>query len=243
MTQSLYHPRSDVTGFVGVNEIQREIVVCFRGTNSVENFIVDLQFFKLDFDYPGAVGARIVRAPRGARATGGRRHDARARPQHKGFYTAYEEVSAHVQHAVAALHRRYPTFRVFVTGHSLGGALATIAALDLSKRMPQVPVQHYTFGEPRVGNDKFAAYFNHSVANSMRHVHWHDWVAHLPLRAMNFWHIPSEVFEQKVYQGPESVRLCDFSGEDMSCANRFPGGYSIPDHLVYLGEPLGRSAC
>jgi hypothetical protein len=46
-----------------------------------------------------------------------------------------------------------------VTGHSLGGALATLAAFDIQeacKTLPQMSLSIYTFGAPRVGNHAFA---------------------------------------------------------------------------------------
>ena len=41
-------------------------------------------------------------------------------------------------------------------GHSLGGALATLAAYDIVKGCPNVDVACYTYGAPRTGNRAFA---------------------------------------------------------------------------------------
>ncbi len=50
--------------------------------------------------------------------------------------------------------------QVFLTGHSLGGALATLAAYDIAQALRAVPqrthVACYSFGAPRVGNHAFA---------------------------------------------------------------------------------------
>lgn len=43
-----------------------------------------------------------------------------------------------------------------MTGHSLGGALATFCALDLEEIYGSLNL--YAFGCPRVGNDAFAKY-------------------------------------------------------------------------------------
>ncbi|CAN0306134.1 unnamed protein product, partial [Ectocarpus fasciculatus] len=43
-------------------------------------------------------------------------------------------------------------WHVYITGHSLGGALATLAALDHRRRYPEAKVTMYNFGSPRVGN-------------------------------------------------------------------------------------------
>lgn len=65
-----------------------------------------------------------------------------------------------------------------VTGHSLGGALATIATLDLvatdlgfkevkANTIPKIksPINLYTFASPRVGDNLFADKFNEFISN------------------------------------------------------------------------------
>ena len=56
-------------------------------------------------------------------------------------------------------------------GHSLGGALATLAAYDMRKRLqaegrPEVEVLCYTFGAPRTGNHTFARDYNQVVPDT-----------------------------------------------------------------------------
>ena len=57
--------------------------------------------------------------------------------------------------------------QIYCTGHSLGGALATLAAYDISRAMEWVakPVKVicYTFGAPRIGNYAFAETYNKLV--------------------------------------------------------------------------------
>jgi len=51
-------------------------------------------------------------------------------------------------------------------GHSLGGALATLAAYDIQaacKCLPKKGLSVYTFGAPRVGNHAFARDYNQAV--------------------------------------------------------------------------------
>ena len=58
-------------------------------------------------------------------------------------------------------------FQIYCTGHSLGGALATLAAYDISRAMEWVnrptKVICYTFGAPRLGNYAFAETYNRLV--------------------------------------------------------------------------------
>ncbi|AFE07209.1 lipase [Corallococcus coralloides DSM 2259] len=51
--------------------------------------------------------------------------------------------------------------QLLVTGHSMGGALATLCALDLQQGQQGLPVPAalYTFGAPPVGNPAFQLYF------------------------------------------------------------------------------------
>lgn len=61
--------------------------------------------------------------------------------------------------------------QIFVTGHSLGGALATLATVHISKQHPEFikPIL-YTYASPRVGDPKFASHFKdlecYRIANS-----------------------------------------------------------------------------
>jgi predicted lipase len=51
---------------------------------------------------------------------------------------------------------RYQGFTVTFTGHSLGGALASLAALRtvLERLRDSSQIKLYTFGQPRVGNHR-----------------------------------------------------------------------------------------
>ena len=58
---------------------------------------------------------------------------------------------------------------LYLTGHSLGGALAMIAAQDLTENfdLPQ-PVQVYTFGSPRIGNVAYASNYDQKIPATFR---------------------------------------------------------------------------
>lgn len=88
---------------------------------------------------------------------------------HRGFKEALREVWAEVGDWVAALDRP-----MFYTGHSLGAALATLAA----SKSPRPPCAVYTFGSPRVGNSEFVATLKNIAV--YRVVNNHDIVPTLP---------------------------------------------------------------
>ncbi len=72
---------------------------------------------------------------------------------HKGFSEAFEKVAMDIQNKI-----NEPQFGgkpLFITGHSLGGALATVAAKKLSHEGGIAAC--YTFGSPRIGDDEWIA--------------------------------------------------------------------------------------
>jgi triacylglycerol lipase len=73
-----------------------------------------------------------------------------------------------------------PGDQVFVTGHSLGGALATMAALHIACLTDCQPIV-YTFASPTVGNSGFAKYFSEKVTHSFRIANTEDPVPKLAL--------------------------------------------------------------
>jgi hypothetical protein len=99
---------------------------------------------------------------------------------HKGFLAAYRQIDQRVSNVAAS---RKPGQAVWLAGHSLGGALASLAAAHLG-----VETVHglYTFGCPRVGN---AAFVNKlPPGNHFRFVHRDDWAASVPPELLGYVH-------------------------------------------------------
>ena len=82
---------------------------------------------------------------------------------HSGFLNAWMSVRDRVLLAASA------SGQVYVVGHSMGGALATLAAIEISGN-GQRPgrVACVTFGAPAVGDELFADAFNSRVGQSVR---------------------------------------------------------------------------
>ena len=94
---------------------------------------------------------------------------------HAGFCDAFERHHADLSSWLAA-HRE----RSIVTGHSLGGALATLAASVFK------PARLVTFGTPRVGDHEFARTLND--VDCLRYVDCCDIVTRLPPEVLGFRH-------------------------------------------------------
>lgn len=64
--------------------------------------------------------------------------------------------------------------RLIITGHNYGGALSTLAALDIAVNTGFKNPIVYTYGSPRVGDPDFASKLNQTVKKSIRVVNIHD---------------------------------------------------------------------
>ena len=148
-------------GFVASNS--DHLVIAFRGSDDVFDLAVNMataQNDELEY-YQGAV--------------------------HRGFASALEGVWFELRTLIDRLHLDGQI--IWLTGHSLGGALATLAAKRLHSFME--PVQCITFGQPRVGDPVFHSNFK---VKHHRFVNEQDLVPKLPPRGIftRYWHVGKE---------------------------------------------------
>ncbi len=52
---------------------------------------------------------------------------------HSGFLDSWNSVKPQIQAVLASARKSFPSYKIVATGHSLGGAVATLAAADLRK--------------------------------------------------------------------------------------------------------------
>lgn len=206
---TLYDSATDAFGFIGYNPQFNEIVISFRGSSSLQNWILNLQFYKSQTPFGGGSGGVA-----------------------SGFYTFYLALQKQVTSALQVLVKKYPTATIYTTGHSLGAAASSLCATDLIVNYGYDKVVVRNFGEPRVGDSVFARFANAQVGQYMRMTHNDDIVVHLPPGAFNFQHETTEV-----WQTSSGYKVCSASnGEDSSCSNSVPFyEYSVSDHLSYMG--------
>lgn len=101
---------------------------------------------------------------------------------HSGFLRQYLSIHAHILKEL----EDNDIGHVVLTGHSLGGALAIIAAAMLPAQMTCDVV---TFGGPRPGNEELSDAAYHKCRACVRVVHDRDVVPLMPLQAMGFKHV------------------------------------------------------
>lgn len=160
-------PGPDLKALIFTSSSTQEIVVSFRGSVSKQNWIINKDTAWVH--YTGHPGAKV----------------------HRGFYTAAAQINDKIIPLVHALLAENAQQKLVVTGHSLGGALAVFAALELSKLTDHISL--YTYGQPRVGNSDFAKYYSTRKITTVRVTNQGDPVPHTPLHSKGFVHIKHEL--------------------------------------------------
>ena len=221
--------------YTAVSLERKAILIAFRGTNEVSQLVDQI--------------LTVLAIPKTEFMAGGN--------VQKYFYNAFEKLYPCVSDSGVDLVKKYPDFDVQITGHSLGGAIASLssAALVHDKIVPQKIMSLYTFGMPRVGDKEYAAKHDRLVSNSWRVVHYKDPVSHLPL--CNFltgcditngpYHHRAEVFYPSAYMSRySSYEICT-SNEDKRCSDGLMTDdpcliditRCIDYHLEYFSVPIG----
>jgi len=198
-------------GYVGYHSSYEEIVSSYRGSSDIQNWIEDLYAIKTPPGkaFPGIPNAQVE----------------------DGFYAYYESLKSCILNAVSGLQKKYPSYRVTVTGHSLGAAGAGLAAMDMEVNMGYKNVLVLNFGEPRLGNKAFSNAVLTYIPGFQRMVDYEDCVPKLPPPAFGYNHEAYEIYEHPT--GANSYKVCDNSGEDPTCSDSV--GENCDDHLHYMG--------
>jgi triacylglycerol lipase len=133
------------------------IYVVFRGTKTISEWIADATVTQVDYTY----------------VTNGGKTET-------GFTTVYESIRAAIIQKVNSLASGGTYTTLYITGHSLGAALAVVAAPDLIEQTEFKQPVVYTFAGPRAGDPTFAALYNGAVSTCWRVVNTNDEVPKLP---------------------------------------------------------------
>ncbi|CAD5223321.1 unnamed protein product [Bursaphelenchus okinawaensis] len=205
-------------GYVAVSPIDKAIIVSFRGTNSFLQLVVEVNHVVLKRKHEAAIDGLV-----GAY-----------------FYNVFDQLwSNGLKNIVSKAVKQYPGYELWVTGHSLGGAVASIAATEImiEYQIPQEKVKLITFGQPRTGDIKYANFYPNSIPEAYRVNHNRDLVAHVPPEKFeDYYHHGSEVwYPNNMQDGDSAFSVCN-EGESNKCSNKNFFLMSINDHVHYFNE-------
>ncbi|MDA3660037.1 lipase family protein [Mycobacterium xenopi] len=147
---------TNIFGLMGRNAATRTAFVAFRGTDDFDDVLTDLDIIPERYALLSGFGH-----------------------VHAGFQTVYRLVRGSIAANIAAA--CVGCDQILVTGHSLGAAMAVLAAPDIFLNMPpNIQPRLITFAGPRPGLCDFAKAFNNVIKSCFRVVNFLDIVPCLP---------------------------------------------------------------
>ncbi|MEK6248627.1 MAG: lipase family protein, partial [Planctomycetales bacterium] len=217
------------------------VVVVYRGTESkIEGVTLDL------VDWLSDAGFSLV-PPKADLSWGDVKIGV-----HRGFITAHHSVRnavvGMVQNHLQSGDSPAGGKKVWVTGHSLGGALASLSAYQL-QRIDDIPVQGVvTFGSPRVGNGTWNTSFTAQFGGrAQRWIQYNDLIPMLPPEGSEHTSVTSYRHVgvvntigsdgQVEFGGGEQIATPSISSHLKYCSSIYNAG-NFPDSLEMLPEPL-----
>ena len=133
-------PDTDLQVGITVSEKNKRIVTVFRGSESKSDWMYDFMVYKSRM-YPETHDDCYV---------------------HTGFLKQLHtnDVYLKILKTITEQLQEHPDYEVFVTGHSLGAALATLCGFEFAHNLGESKVTVVSFASPRVGNQKFKDVFD-----------------------------------------------------------------------------------
>jgi len=153
--------------------IENTLYIAFRGTESREDLIADLNIIKVPMDLNTIPSEK--------------------RPKvHNGFLQQFRSLQDYIEKDI----NDFEFKNIIITGHSLGGAQCTLAGLAFTLKYPTKNISCYTYGSPRVGGSTFKKLFDKHVKINKRFVNEDDPVPMVPL-SLRFKHVSKLYFINK----------------------------------------------
>ncbi len=150
-----------------------DIIVAFKGSSTPRDFLQDTKFMMRRPDWSLDAFPALI---------------------HGGFLEDFDAIAGAVIGQVKNCLAAHPQARLYVTGHSLGGALAILGALEFHRQKLTV-AGVYTFGQPRVGNAVFRTIYDTALREvTHRIVNQNDIVPRTPGWLLGYRHCGQEVF-------------------------------------------------
>ena len=208
---TLYDSKTDLQGYIGVLPSTKSIYVVIRGSSSKMNWLDDFEVRKVDYTTYPECDCKV----------------------HNGFYRSALGVGNQTIYDVKNLLKSYPTYSVVVTGHSYGASCGQLLAMELERN--GVKTKLYDYGQPRVGDTKYATFVNSIISEYFRTTHNKDTVPHVPpIDGFGYYHSCREIFEDT---DGNLTECSETDCEDPKCADQYSLiKTSTDDHLYYLGH-------
>ncbi|PFH62226.1 hypothetical protein XA68_14505 [Ophiocordyceps unilateralis] len=226
----------NANGIIFKDDENKELVVAFRGS-TFQDVATDADFLiQADYASPGISGCDECKI-------------------HAGFLNSWNTVAKGVISSVQGQLAENPGLKVVVTGHSLGGALASLAGMSMVGS--DIKANVVTFGQPRTGNQAYADFVDKRIPGLIRVTHADDIVPQIPpknLASSGYQHHSTEVWQKSDAEAATTFQCegqepddCNLSvNPELKPDFNIIGNLSLGElatgsaaHSNYLGVPMG----
>jgi hypothetical protein len=158
----LYHQNTlisnkNVDVHFGFFKFYNKIVLSYQGTYDVSEVIADLNIKQIPF-YNEEPDVLV----------------------HEGFLSCFKTSINIVDNFITKSFDKIKDYEIYITGHSLGAAISSLATLYFTEKYPELNFNCVTFGCPKIGNKNFVNYFDKFVKKNIQFINHEDLVPTLP---------------------------------------------------------------
>lgn len=223
LSSNVYNDKANITENkyntnVKIVEKNKNIYICFRGSSNLKDWKTNLDKALITNQYNYDMYSI-----------------------HKGYYKRYMAISGKIHDYL----KKKEFEELYVCGHSLGGALASICCFELviNNIVNHKKISCITFGSPRIGDKNLSNIYNNYNIKTYRMVLAGDPVPKLPLDG-NYIHLTSSYYlkNNKIYNKPNRLyiavkrlltNICDV---DYSLKNHTMEQYieTLNQHIVLI---------
>lgn len=162
-----YDCKNRLQSIILINHESEEIIVIFRGSIYLEEWIKNLDLTEINLDFNNKFKI------------------------HRGIYQMYKENNLFIE--LDYLYKKYPKYRKIFTGHSRGSINSILMAFELdSKLSDKYNYEIFGFGTPPIFNSFLGDYLNKKENIKIYNVVNHDDIITL-LKLKNKFHIGEEI--------------------------------------------------
>jgi hypothetical protein len=202
---------------VGVESSAKEIIITHRGTMNFSGGLLGFSYDKV----------RMRNTPEGVLV-------------HEGYLKVYESLASQINEFVLEMLEdpKYKGYKVIITGHSLGGVVSTIHAVDVAFKFKEkgFETELFSYHSPRPGNNGFREHAINQNFTIARFTNKSDFISQMVPRQLNFTHIPGEFHSNSDDPMHQNLSECNQDyDEDPNCDWKESKRFSILDHAGGFG--------